>query len=91
MFRSASTLSRCRHQATSIAAHGTGLIHRDIKPSNIILEDGTGRVKITDFGLARAADDASVTQSGTDRRDRTPALLLLIAVNPSFCLICGII
>src|SRR4029077_19520320 len=42
----------------------TGLIHRDIKPSNILLENGVERVKITDFGLARAVDDASVTQSG---------------------------
>jgi len=47
------------------AAHAQGLIHRDIKPSNILLENGlSGKVKITDFGLARAADDASMTQSG---------------------------
>jgi serine/threonine protein kinase/Leucine-rich repeat (LRR) protein len=45
------------------AAHGMGLIHRDIKPANILLEDGALHVKITDFGLARAADDASITQS----------------------------
>src|SRR6516162_1127303 len=38
------------------AAHERGLIHRDIKPSNILLEEGVDeRVKITDFGLARAA------------------------------------
>lgn len=46
------------------AAHAKGLIHRDIKPANILLEDGTGHLKITDFGLARSADDASMTQSG---------------------------
>ena len=46
------------------AAHAQGLIHRDIKPSNILLENGVERVKITDFGLARTVDDASLTQSG---------------------------
>jgi len=46
------------------AAHRQGLVHRDIKPANILLENGVERVKITDFGLARAVDDASMTQSG---------------------------
>ena len=45
------------------AAHAQGVIHRDIKPGNIMLEDGVSRVKITDFGLARAAaiDNAELT------------------------------
>src|SRR5262249_31836428 len=53
------------------AAHGQGLIHRDIKPANLLLEGepvalapGTGRVKITDFGLAHMVDDARLTQAG---------------------------
>jgi WD40 repeat protein/tRNA A-37 threonylcarbamoyl transferase component Bud32 len=41
------------------AAHAQGLVHRDIKPANILLENGVQRVKITDFGLARAAADSS--------------------------------
>ncbi len=46
------------------AAHAHGIVHRDIKPANILLEEGVQRVKITDFGLARAMDDANLTQSG---------------------------
>ena len=45
-------------------AHEQGLVHRDIKPANILLENGVERVKLTDFGLARAVDDVSVTQTG---------------------------
>ena len=45
------------------AAHAQGLVHRDIKPANILLENGVERVLITDFGLARAVDDASFTRS----------------------------
>ena len=46
------------------AAHQQGLVHRDIKPANLLLADGVERVAITDFGLARAVDDASLTRTG---------------------------
>ena len=46
------------------AAHAQGLVHRDIKPANILVEADVSRVLVTDFGLARAVDDASATQSG---------------------------
>lgn len=46
------------------AAHQQGLVHRDIKPSNILLEEDVDRALISDFGLARAADDASLTRTG---------------------------
>lgn len=47
------------------AAHAQGIIHRDIKPANILVGDGIDRIVITDFGLARTVDDASLTRSGT--------------------------
>jgi hypothetical protein len=46
------------------AAHAQGLVHRDIKPANLLLENGQERVRITDFGLARMADDSGLTQQG---------------------------
>src|SRR5262249_3421171 len=51
------------------AAHARGLVHRDIKPANILLQKdekhpGAYSVKLTDFGLARAAEDVKLTQTG---------------------------
>src|SRR5690606_24321069 len=45
------------------AAHEAGVIHRDLKPSNIMIES-SGRVVITDFGIARMAEDRARGQTG---------------------------
>jgi len=61
----AETVRILREAAWALAyAHARGVIHRDIKPENVMLERATGRVLVTDFGIARDTRASSLTQEG---------------------------
>ncbi|KND34799.1 MULTISPECIES: serine/threonine-protein kinase [Streptomyces] len=46
-------------------AHDAGVLHRDLKPANVLMETGTDRVVLTDFGIAQVAGATTLTESGS--------------------------
>lgn len=63
-------LARLKSIATQVAsalatAHQSAIIHRDIKPANILLEAGSDRIWVGDFGIARSIADPSLTYAGS--------------------------